>query len=137
MFGYVKTDFPNLYVKDTVLYKAMYCGLCKSIGCVSGIRGRLALNYDLTYVELDMIASMMYEKYLFREFSKLKTQANRFTTKDLNVFSPANERNSFSAMFKEIQTVQPTILIVVPALAEIFLNLSKQFGLKMLGGKIK
>lgn len=50
MFGYVKTDFPNLYVKDTVLYKAMYCGLCKGIGKVSGLRGRFALNYDLTFL---------------------------------------------------------------------------------------
>lgn len=41
------------------------------------------------------------------------------------------------AMFKEIQKVQPTILIVVPALAEIFLNLTKQFGPKMLGGRVK
>ena len=41
------------------------------------------------------------------------------------------------AMFKEIGRVQPTILIVVPALAEIFLNLTKQFGIKMLGGKVK
>lgn len=61
------------------------------------------LNYDLTYTELDIIASMMYEKYLFREFSKLKAQANRFTTKDFNVFSPANERNSFATMYKMIQ----------------------------------
>lgn len=61
------------------------------------------LNYDLTYTELDIIASVMYEKYLFREFSKLKAQANRFTTKDFNVFSPANERNSFNEMFKTIQ----------------------------------
>lgn len=61
------------------------------------------LNYDLTYTELDIIASMMYEKYLFREFSKLKAQANRFATKDVNVFSPANERNSFMAMYKTIQ----------------------------------
>ena len=61
------------------------------------------LNYDLTYIELDIIASVMYEKYLFREFSKLKAQANRFTTKDFNVFSPANERNSFNEMFKTIQ----------------------------------
>ena len=62
-----------------------------------------ALNYDLTYIELDMIASIMYEKYLFREFSKLKTQANRFTTKDFNVFSPANERNSFISMYELIK----------------------------------
>ena len=26
------------------------------------------LNYDLTYTELDIVVSMMYEKYLFREF---------------------------------------------------------------------
>ena len=58
------------------------------------------LNYDLSYIETDMIASVMYEKYLFREFSKLKAQANRFTTKDLNVFSPANERNSFTAKYR-------------------------------------
>ncbi len=50
MFGYVKTDMPNLYVKDTVLYKAVYCGLCKSIGKCSGTRGRLTLNYDLAFL---------------------------------------------------------------------------------------
>lgn len=52
MFGYVKTDTPNMYVKDTVLYKAMYCGLCKGIGCSCGVKGRFALNYDLTFLSL-------------------------------------------------------------------------------------
>ncbi len=52
MFGYVKTDNPNMYVKDTVLYRAMYCGLCKSIGSTCGQRGRLVLNYDLTFLSL-------------------------------------------------------------------------------------
>jgi hypothetical protein len=61
------------------------------------------LNYDLLYTELDMIASVMYEKYLFREFSKLKARANRFTTKDLKAYSPANERNSFTAMYQVIR----------------------------------
>lgn len=40
-------------------------------------------------------------------------------------------------MFKEIKEVKPTILIVVPALAEIFLNLTKQFGIGFLGGNLK
>ncbi len=52
MFGYVKTDMPNMYVKDTVLYKAMYCGLCKSIGKTCGQKARLVLNYDLTFLSL-------------------------------------------------------------------------------------
>ena len=52
MFGYVKTDIPNMYVKDTVLYKAMYCGLCKGIGKCVGQKGRMCLNYDLTFLSL-------------------------------------------------------------------------------------
>lgn len=52
MFGYVKTDLPNMYVKDTVLYKAMYCGLCKGIGKTCGQKARLLLNYDLTFLSV-------------------------------------------------------------------------------------
>lgn len=52
MFGYVKTDYPNLYVKDTILYRAMYCGLCKSIGEVCGQKARLVLNYDLAFLSV-------------------------------------------------------------------------------------
>ena len=40
-------------------------------------------------------------------------------------------------MFKEIKEVKPTILILVPALAEIFLNLTKQYGLGFIGGELK
>ena len=31
MFGYVQADTPYLFIKDDILYKAMYCGLCKGI----------------------------------------------------------------------------------------------------------
>lgn len=50
MFGYVKTDLPNMFVKDTVLYKSLYCGLCKSIGKICGQNGRFTLNYDLAFL---------------------------------------------------------------------------------------
>ena len=52
MFGYIKADTPNMYVKDTVLYKAMYCGLCKGIGKTCGQRARFVLNYDLTFLSV-------------------------------------------------------------------------------------
>lgn len=39
-----------MYVKDGVLYKALYCGLCKSIGSSCGQRARLALSYDMTFL---------------------------------------------------------------------------------------
>jgi hypothetical protein len=60
-------------------------------------------NEDLTKSEMDLIVSIMVEKYLERDISILKAQSNRFTTKDLNVFSPANERKTFMDMFKQIQ----------------------------------
>lgn len=50
MFGYVKTDMPYMFVKDTVLYKALYCGLCKSIGKTCGTNARFLLNYDLAFL---------------------------------------------------------------------------------------
>ena len=50
MFGYVKGDTPNMYVKDTVLYKALYCGLCKGIAKTCGTKARFALSYDLAFL---------------------------------------------------------------------------------------
>ncbi|MBE7087376.1 MAG: hypothetical protein E7369_03655 [Clostridiales bacterium] len=52
MFGYIKTDYSNLIIKDTVLYKAMYCGLCKSIGGCTNQRARLTLSYDLAFLSV-------------------------------------------------------------------------------------
>ena len=40
-------------------------------------------------------------------------------------------------MFKQIQALKPTILVIVPALAELFMNLSKQYTINFLGGRLK
>ena len=50
MFGYVTVDSPNLYIKDLGLYRALYCGLCKSIGATCGQLARFTLTYDLTFL---------------------------------------------------------------------------------------
>ena len=52
MFGYIKTSHPNTFVKDVVLYKSMYCGLCKSIGKQCGQKARFLLSYDLTFLSV-------------------------------------------------------------------------------------
>lgn len=41
------------------------------------------------------------------------------------------------AMFGEIAQVKPTELVIVPALAELFLNLIKAYGPQMLGGRLQ
>lgn len=50
MFGYVRYDLPNLYVKDLMLYKAMYCGVCKGIQKTCGNAARMGLTYDAAFL---------------------------------------------------------------------------------------
>ena len=50
MFGYVRYDMPNLYIKDLVLYQSLYCGLCKGIGKACGQAARLGLSYDVAFL---------------------------------------------------------------------------------------
>jgi len=50
MFGYVKPDTPYLYMKDDTLYKALYCGICKSIGKCAGQCARMTLTYDIAFM---------------------------------------------------------------------------------------
>lgn len=50
MFGYVRYDLPNLYVKDVMLYRSLYCGLCKGIGASCGGAARLGLTYDVAFL---------------------------------------------------------------------------------------
>ena len=52
MFGYVRYDLPNLFVKDLMLYKAMYCGLCKGIAASCGQAARVGLTYDVTFLSV-------------------------------------------------------------------------------------
>lgn len=50
MFGYLKPYDPYLYKKDDVLYKALYCGICKSLGATCGQMARMSLTYDITFL---------------------------------------------------------------------------------------
>lgn len=50
MFGYIQPDMPYLYGKDATLYKAMYCGLCKSIGASCGSARGLLCQFDMTFL---------------------------------------------------------------------------------------
>ena len=52
MFGYVRADTPHLYIKDDVLYRAMYCGVCKGIAQVCGNAARMGLSYDITFLSV-------------------------------------------------------------------------------------
>lgn len=50
MFGYIKPFVPDLRVREHELYRAIYCGLCRSMGKRTGCASRLTLSYDFAFL---------------------------------------------------------------------------------------
>lgn len=61
MFGYILPEKPEMKIKDYELFRAYYCGVCKSIGKRHGQIKRLSLNYDSAFLSL-LLSSLAAEK---------------------------------------------------------------------------
>lgn len=59
MFGYVNVNQPELKIREYTRYRGFYCGLCRSLKDNYGIRSRLSLSYDMTF--LVMLLTSLYE----------------------------------------------------------------------------
>ncbi len=58
MFGYVRPYIPELRVRESEYYNAIYCGLCRSLGKCTGVTSRLTLNYDFVFAALLRMAAV-------------------------------------------------------------------------------
>lgn len=61
LFGYITPYKGELKVKEYDMFKAYYCGLCKSLGKEFNQLTRLGLNYDLNFLAL-LLSSLMDNK---------------------------------------------------------------------------
>jgi len=52
LFGYILPDKPEMKIKEFELFRAYYCGICKSMGRNSGFGARMSLNYDAVFLGL-------------------------------------------------------------------------------------
>ena len=59
MFGYVIPNHTALSPEAQARYRTAYCGLCRRIDALHGLRGRFTLSYDLTF--LDLLLCSLYE----------------------------------------------------------------------------
>lgn len=59
MFGYVIADRQQMSDKEKGEYRSYYCGLCKEIQRIAGLRGSAVLSYDCTFLYL--LHSGLYE----------------------------------------------------------------------------
>ena len=51
MFGYIRTDTPELRVRENEYYKAVYCGMCRAQGKCTGQCSRMTLSYDMVFLD--------------------------------------------------------------------------------------
>lgn len=56
MFGYIKTDKPEMKIKEYEAYRGLYCSLCKAMGKHFGLLSRLTLSYDITFLLLTRLS---------------------------------------------------------------------------------
>jgi hypothetical protein len=59
-------------------------------------------NFEISFLEQGLITDLMIEQYYEEDKSKLKAFSHYFSSKELQTFSPANERDSFLEMFKNM-----------------------------------
>lgn len=57
MFGYVKPYVPSLSVAEYEAYRGAYCGLCRTMGSLTGQLSRLTLSYDLAFLVIFRLAA--------------------------------------------------------------------------------
>ncbi len=50
MLGYIRTYAPDLRLREHECYRAIYCGLCKSMGTCTGQCSRMSLSYDFVFL---------------------------------------------------------------------------------------
>ena len=56
MYGYVRIHAPDLKVREQEYYRAVYCGLCRTMGKCTGQCSRMTLSYDFTCFALVRMA---------------------------------------------------------------------------------
>ena len=62
MFGYVRPDAEELRVRDYSYYRAVYCGLCRTLKAHYGFAAACILNYDFTLLAILLTREEKLEK---------------------------------------------------------------------------
>ncbi len=59
MFGYVTVNKEELKIREWNRYHAYYCGLCHALKEVAGVKARMTVSYDMTF--LTMLLDDLYD----------------------------------------------------------------------------
>ncbi len=85
MIGYIRTDAPELRLRDSECYRAIYCGLCRHMGKCTGQCSRLSLSYDFAFLATFRM-SLINETL---DLQKKRCLIHPFKKRNMAVDSPA------------------------------------------------
>jgi len=80
MFGYIMPEKPELKIKEFDIYRAYYCGVCKSIGKRHGQIKRMTLTYDAAFLAILLSSIMNIETKLVKERCMVHPAKKSFVT---------------------------------------------------------
>ena len=72
--------------------------------------GSFSFNIELTRNEVFLLSSLMYEYYLDKDISRIKTLNVNYTGTELRVFDPSNARSSFLQLYENVQRQNEKLL---------------------------
>ena len=108
MFGYIKPLIPELKIKEFELYKAFYCGLCKTMGKKISVFSRITLNYDMVFLCL-IRAAVTRENIELKHFRcKLKPAKKRMFVQTNNALIYSSCVSAILAYYKCIDDINDT-----------------------------
>ena len=62
MFGYVNVLKHDLKVRDYMMFRSYYCGLCRALKDSYGALGQLTLTYDMTFVIFRNLLAVLFDR---------------------------------------------------------------------------
>ncbi len=80
MFGYIMPEKPELKIKEFDIYRAYYCGVCKSIGKRHGQLKRMTLTYDAAFLAMLLCSILKIDTMLVRERCMVHPLKKSFVT---------------------------------------------------------
>lgn len=88
MFGYVLVNQKALSEPAFARYRQSYCGLCRRLGELHGLRGRMTLSYDLTF--LDILLCSLYEGEIPEQSGQSRCPAHPFKPQNWRSAAPTD-----------------------------------------------
>lgn len=104
----IATERSKTYLKESVSKLTLLCSPDINFNNYDNVIQEF--SETLTNTEVDILASLMFEKYVSRDIAKLKTFEVNFTPTDLQVFDPSSGRRTFMDMYRQLQSENESMI---------------------------